>query len=64
MKNWYCVTNSYYDNGRVTAAITNIIQSEQKPEDTYNEGKRCDVYNNWFDNINDANKFIAQCRQA
>ena len=64
MKTYYCVTSSFDDKGRVTANITNIIESEQKPENTYASTKRKDIYNDWFDSEEEAKKYIEESKNA
>lgn len=46
MKKYYAVCNSYYNNGRVTANLVDVVEAEEKPKDTYKETRRCDVYVN------------------
>lgn len=64
MKKWYGVTTSFYDDGRTTAAITSIIDAEEKPEDSYHCGAHADVYIDWFDSYAGAEKFVADARKA
>lgn len=64
MKKYYAVCNSYYNNGKVVANLVDTIEAEEKPEDTYKETKRCDVYVNWFESYEEAIKFINECKIA
>ena len=64
MKKWYGVTTSFYNDGRTTAAITSIIDAEEKPEDSYRSGPRADVYIDWFDSYTAAEKFVNDARKA
>ena len=64
MKKYYCVTSSFDDKGRVNANITNIIESEQKPENTYTSTSRKDIYNDWFDSEEEAKKYIEESKNA
>ena len=64
MKKYYCVTSSFDDKGRVNANITNIIELEQKPENTYTSTRRKDIYNDWFDSEEEAKKYIEESKNA
>lgn len=64
MKRYYAVCNSYYNNGKVIANIVDVVEAEEKPEDTYKETKRCDVYVNWFESNDEAMRFIDECKMA
>lgn len=64
MKAFYCVTSSFDDRGRVTANITEIIEAEEKPESTYTNTGRKDIYNDWFESEKEAQEFAEQTRNA
>lgn len=64
MKTFYCVTSSFDDYGRVTAAITNTLEAESKPENTYKSTRRKDIYSDWFDTLEEAKAFVAESRNA
>lgn len=64
MKKYYAVCNSYYNNGKVVANLVDVIEAEEKPEDTYKETKRCDIYVNWFESYDEAMNFIKECKMA
>ena len=64
MKTYYAVCSSYYDNGRVVANLVDTIKADKKPEDTYKETRRCDVYVNWFDSQEEAIQHIEDCKKA
>lgn len=64
MKKWYGVTTSFYDDGRTTAAITSIIDAEEKPENIYHCGAHADVYIDWFDSYAAAEKHVKEARKA
>lgn len=64
MKKYYAVCNSYYNNGKVIANLVDVIEAEEKPEDTYKETKRCDIYVNWFESYDEAMNFIKECKMA
>lgn len=64
MKKYYAVCSSYYDDGRVIANLVDTIEAEEKPEDTYKETRRCDVYVNWFGSYEEAMNHIKDCKMA
>lgn len=64
MKTYYCVTTSFDDKGRVTAGITNQIEAEEKPESTFTETRRKDIYNDWFESMEEAKEFVEQSKIA
>ena len=64
MKKYYAVTSSYFDNGRISAAITDVIEANEQPQNEYHEGKRCDVYIDWFDNRLEAEAHVQLTRNA
>ena len=64
MKTWYCVTTAYYDNGKATAAITSIVEAEDKPEGSYTSARDRDVYLDWYGSLTEAEKAVAVARRA
>lgn len=64
MKKYYCVTSSFDDEGRVTAGLTNIIEAEEKPESTFRNTRRKDIYVDWFDDEQEARDFIERAKSA
>lgn len=63
-KVWYCVTSSFYNDGRVVAAITATEEAGRKPASRFTETRRCDIYNDWFGSVEEAKEFIDGCRKA
>lgn len=64
MKTYYCVTTSVDDNGKVLAAITSVVDAVCKPENTIKSLKRKDIYNDWFDDLEEAKKLVEEARTA
>lgn len=64
MKTYYCVTTTFDDKGRVTAAKTGITESDKKPENTYSSTRRKDIYNDWFDCIEAASRWIEEAKKS
>ena len=55
---YYCVTSTYDDRGHVTAHITNEIESDEKPENSFHETPKKDIYHDWFNDQVRAFEFI------
>ena len=64
MKKYYCVTTTFDDCGRVTAALTDIIQADVKPKNGYRCTLYKDIYTDWFDSLNAAKQHIADAQRA
>lgn len=64
MKKWYCVTSSFDNMGRVTAAATDVIEAEECPHNSFRSTTRKDVYNEWFENEQEANDWVIQAKKA
>ncbi len=64
MKNYYCVTSSYDDRGRVTAAITGTVEAEEKPEQGYKSTRTKDIYTDYFDSCDEALAFVRDAAKA
>ena len=64
MRKWYCVVSTFDDKGRVTANIVDTKEADEQLESTSKSTKRKDVYTDWFDSEETANKFIADSKNA
>lgn len=64
MRTWYGVVSTFHDNGRVTAAVTRTVQATQKPERSFTSAKRRDIYLDWFDSKQEADRFVAEAKKA
>lgn len=58
MRTWYCVTSTFDDRGRVTAAITATKEAEVCPESTFTSTNRKDIYNDWFEKLTEAQDWV------
>lgn len=47
---FYEVTSSFYNNGRAIAALTNVVEADEPPQNVMKSLKRCDVYIDYFKN--------------
>jgi transcription elongation factor Elf1 len=61
MKTYYCVKTEFYSDGRVEAAMISQ-ECKEKPKSTSRELFRMDAYNDWFDNLEEAEAFLAEAR--
>lgn len=64
MKTYWCVTSSFDDRGRVTAAITRVVEATEKPQDSFTSTKRKDIYSDWFDSREAALERIEETKRA
>lgn len=64
MKFYYCVTTSIDDRGKITAAITNIVEAVHMPENRAVSLKRKDIYNDWFESREEAERSVEEARSA
>ncbi len=63
-RTWYCVTSSFDDKGRVTAAVTDTCVSAVKPARKFVSTRRKDIYMDWFDNPEKAKEFVKEAKMA
>lgn len=64
MKTYYCVTSSVDDKGKVRAAITSVIDAVCKPENSFKSLKRKDIYTDWFESREEAEKLVEEAKTA
>lgn len=64
MKTYYCVTTSVDDRGTVRAAITSVTEAACKPENSSQSLKLKDIYHDWFDDPEEAKKFVEEAKRA
>lgn len=64
MKTFWCVTTSVDDRGTVRAAITSFVEAVIKPENSFKSTSRKDIYNDWFSDHEEAEKFVEEARNA
>ena len=64
MKKYYAVCNCYYNDGRITANLVDVVEANEMPEDTFKTTRRCDIYVNWFASSKEATRFINDCKGA
>lgn len=64
MKTYWCVTTSFDDRGRVTSGITSTVEAVQKPENTSTSTSRKDIYNDWFESVEEAREWVEEAKRA
>ncbi len=64
LKSWFCVVTNFYDNGKVTSKLVDVVQKATKPDDTFHSGTRCDTYAEWFETRSEAYQHIADAKKA
>ena len=63
-KMWWCVTTTVDYCGNVTASITDRIEAVDRPKNTYTADKRNDYYDEWFENLEDAQSYVKEVATA
>ena len=58
------VTTMFFDNGAVSAAITDRIEAARRPKMKMHSGARCDVYRDYFPSLKEARDFVAEAAEA
>ncbi len=64
MKTYWCVTTAVYDSGKVVANITNTVEAVSKPENSSESKARKDIYNDWFESLEEAQEFVEEAKRA
>lgn len=64
MKTYWCVTTSVDNRGRVVANITNTVEATSKPENSSTSTSRRDIYNDWFESLEEAQEFVEEAKRA
>lgn len=64
LHNYYAVTTTIDDKGKVTANITSTIQAAVKPEQAFKSTSRKDIYVDWFESREEAEQFAKEAREA
>ncbi len=64
LKPYWCVTTTCDDRGKVTAAITSCVMAPLKPEASMVSTRRKDIYSDWFDSQEKAERFVEEAKRA
>lgn len=62
METYYCVKSSVDNHGHMTATITESVEAEKQPADTYISTSRKDIYTDWFESREEAEQFVRDAR--
>lgn len=62
MKTFYCVSTVVRDNGQCSCNIVDAVESEMKPENKCKSTSRADYYTDWFETLEDAQRFVEQSK--
>ena len=54
---FYSVVSAFYDNGKTTAFLGDVIEADTIPEESYTELRNRDVYVDWFETRDEALAF-------
>ncbi len=58
-KIYYSVVSSFADDGHTNAMITSATEAEKKPADSFDSIGNCDVYTDWFDSYEKAQRRVS-----
>lgn len=64
VKTYYCVKSSVDNHGHMTATITESVEAEEQPADSYVSTSRKDIYTDWFESREEAKKFVSDARSS
>lgn len=63
-KTFFIVTSSYNDKGKIVANITGTIEAEERPKTQFATVHGKDIYNDFFDSREEAEKFVDDSKKA
>lgn len=64
MNTYYCVMSKYDDKGHTWAKLTGTRQSTRKPMWSHRHTKTADYWIDWFDSLQEAEKFVQDTLNA
>ena len=64
MKTFYCVTSTFDNKGDGWAGITDKREAETAPESTFKSTRRNDIYTDWFESYEEAERFVRDRARA
>lgn len=62
MRTFYCVATTIRDNGQCSCNIVCTVEAETKPENKCKSTSRADYYTDWFEMLEDAQRFVEQSK--
>ena len=64
LKTFWGVTTAIDDDGRVSCAITDTVQAAVKPENSFSETRRKDIWVDWFGSKEEAEERVREAKMA
>lgn len=64
LKTFWGVTTTIDDDGRVSCAITDTVQTAVKPENSFRETGRKDIWVDWFGSKEEAEERVQKAKMA
>ena len=61
--NFLCVTTKFFDSGKVKVNLGRV-EADTKPESTMVENKMCDEYRDYFEDYEEARRFVEDAKRA
>lgn len=64
MKTYYVVCTSFYDTGKIVSNIVDTVTASEKPEQGFKSTRRCDIYVDYFETVEEAQEYVTASRCA
>lgn len=64
LKTFWGVTTAIDNDGRVSCAITDTVQAAVKPENSFSETRRKDIWVDWFGSKEEAEERVREAKMA
>lgn len=64
IRTWYAVTSCIMDDGRIRANVTGAKRCLKEPESSFTHTSRRDIYTDWFETREKADRFVEEARRA
>lgn len=61
--NFWCVTTKFFDSSKVKVNLGRV-EADTKPENTMVENKMCDEYRDYFEDYEEARRFVEDAKRA
>lgn len=61
---YYEVTSAFFDSGHVRAAITDTIEADRQPANTYKSEATADIYRDYFRSYAAARAWVRDAKTA
>lgn len=64
IRTWYGVTSAIYDDGRILVKLMATTRCRKKPETSFTHLTRRDIYTDWFESQEEAERFVEESKLA